>query len=264
MSSYQTIEIERTGAIALVTLNRPDSLNAFDTQMRREFIKAAREVNNDDDIRVVVLTGSGRAFSAGADLAEKVPPEDAGGQAVEDFLNFEYKTGMLAVKDANKPWISAVNGAAAGIGSAYAMVCDLVIMADDAYLYQAFAAIGLVPDGGATWHLARILGRQRAYELIVSGEKLRAERCAELGLCNRVVPAGELVEQAIAQAEMLTTKAPLALRYAKESLNYALEHSLDEVISNEARLQHLCIDSDDSKEGAVAFLQKRKPEFKGR
>ena len=252
MSSYQTIEIERTGAIALVTLNRPDSLNAFDTQMRREFIKAAREVNNDDDIRVVVLTGSGRAFSAGADLAEKVPPEDAGGQAVEDFLNFEYKTGMLAVKDANKPWISAVNGAAAGIGSAYAMVCDLVIMADDAYLYQAFAAIGLVPDGGATWHLARILGRQRAYELIVSGEKLRAERCAEL------------VEQAIAQAEMLTTKAPLALRYAKESLNYALEHSLDEVISNEARLQHICIDSEDASEGVRAFMGKRAPVWKGR
>ncbi len=264
MSTYQTIEIERTGSTALVTLNRPDSLNAFDTQMRREFIEVARQVNADDDIRVVVLTGAGRAFSAGADLAEEVPAEAAGGQAVEDFLNFEYKTGMIAVRDANKPWISAVNGAAAGIGSAYAMVCDLVIMADDAYLYQAFAAIGLVPDGGATWHLARILGRQRAYELIVSGEKLGAERCQELGLCNRVVPAGELLEQALVQAEALATKAPLALRYAKESLNYALEHTLDEVISNEARLQHICIDSEDATEGVRAFMGKRPPVWKGR
>ena len=118
--------------------------------------------------------------------------------------------------------------------------------------------------GGATWHLARILGRQRAYELIVSGEKLGAERCQELGLCNRVVPAGELLEQALVQAEALATKAPLALRYAKESLNYALEHTLDEVISNEARLQHICIDSEDATEGVRAFMGKRPPVWKGR
>jgi len=264
MSDYQTIQIERTGSIALVTLNRPDSLNAFDTSQRQEFVKAAREVNNDDDIRVVVLTGAGRGFSAGADLAEKVSSENATGQATEDFLNADYKLGLLAVRDANKPWISAVNGPAAGIGSAYALACDLVIMADDAYLYQAFAAIGLIPDGGATWHLARILGRQRAYEMIVSGEKIRAERCLELGLCNRVVPAGELVERAIEQAEILVGKAPLALRYAKESLNFALEHTLEEVISNEARLQHKCVDSADAKEGIRAFMGKRDPAWTGR
>ena len=263
MSSYQTIEIERTGNVALVTLNRPKSLNAFDTGMRREFIKAAREVNNDETIRVVVLTGAGRGFSAGADLAEKVSAEDTTGQATEDYLNADYKPGLLAVRDAKKPWISAVNGPAAGIGSAYALACDIVVMADDAYFYQAFAAIGLIPDGGATWHLARILGRQRAYEMIVSGEKIRAERCLELGLCNRVVPAGELVEQAIVQAETLAGKAPLALRYAKESLNFALEHTLGEVISNEARLQHTCIDSEDAKEGIRAFMGKRDPVWKG-
>jgi 2-(1,2-epoxy-1,2-dihydrophenyl)acetyl-CoA isomerase len=144
------------------------------------------------------------------------------------------------------------------------MACDLMVMADDAYLYQAFAAIGLVPDGGATWQLARALGRKKAYELIATGEKLKADDAEALGLCNRVVPGGELVEKAIVWAEEIAEKAPLAMRYAKESLTFAMENSLADVISNEARLQHLCIDSDDSKEGAMAFLQKRKPEFKGR
>ncbi len=262
MSDYKTIEIERTGHVALVTLNRPDNLNAFDTSLRREFIDAAREVNKDGAIRVVVLTGAGRAFSAGADLAEEGGVTDGAG--TEDMLNSDYKFGILAIANAPKPWISAVNGPCAGIGTAYAMACDLMVMADDAYLYQAFAAIGLVPDGGATWQLARALGRKKAYELIVTGEKLKADDAAALGLCNRVVPAGELVEQAIVWAEEIAAKAPLAMRYAKESLNFAMENTLGDVISNEARLQHLCIESDDSKEGAIAFLQKRKPEFKGR
>lgn len=262
MPDYNTILIERTGHVALVSLNRPDNLNAFDTSLRREFISAAREVNADDDVRVVVLTGAGRAFSAGADLAEDGGIVD--GHGTEDMLNSDYKFGILAIDRAPKPWISAVNGPCAGIGTAYAMACDLMVMADDAYLYQAFAAIGLVPDGGATWQLARALGRKKAYELIATGEKLKADDAEALGLCNRVVPGGELVEKAIIWAEEIAEKAPLAMRYAKESLNFAMENSLADVISNEARLQHLCIDSDDSKEGAMAFLQKRKPEFKGR
>lgn len=262
MPEYKTIQIERTGHVALVTLNRPDSLNAFDTNLRQEFSQAARDVNRDPDVRVVVLTGAGRAFSAGADLAEDGGIVD--GQGTEDMLNSDYKFGILAIADAPKPWISAVNGPCAGIGTAYAMACDLMVMADDAYLYQAFAAIGLVPDGGATWQLARELGRKKAYELIVTGEKLSADRAETLGLCNRVVPAGELVERAIEWAEAIAIKAPLAMRYAKASLNFAMENSLADVVSNEARLQHLCVDSDDAREGAVAFLQKRAPEFKGR
>jgi len=262
MSDYTTIEIERTGHVALVTLNRPDNLNAFDTALRQEFVRAAREVNNDPDVRVVVLTGAGRAFSAGADLAEDGGVVD--GHGTEDMLNSDYKFGILAVAEGPKPWISAVNGPCAGIGTAYAMACDLMVMADDAYLYQAFAAIGLVPDGGATWQLARALGRKKAYELIVTGEKLSADNAEQLGLCNRVVPAGELVEQAIVWAEQIAAKAPLAMRYAKESLNFAMENNLSDVVTNEARLQHLCIDSEDAKEGAVAFLQKRQPAFKGR
>jgi 2-(1,2-epoxy-1,2-dihydrophenyl)acetyl-CoA isomerase len=263
MSTYETILIERTGHVALVTLNRPASLNAFDTKQRQEFIRAAREVNADEAIRVVVLTGSGRAFSAGADLTESAGRSENRGQDTEDLLNSDYKPGILAISNAPKPWISAVNGAAAGVGSAFAMACDLTVMAEDAYIYQAFGAIGLVPDGGATWQLVRTVGRKKAYEVMVTGEKISAQKCEVLGLCNRVVPSAELVEQALAWAGEIANKAPLAMRYAKESVQFAVEQPLPDVISNEARLQHLCVNSDDSREGAMAFLEKRTPQFKG-
>ena len=262
MSKYQTVAVERRGSIAVVTLNRPDSLNAFDAALRRELLLAVREVNDDEAVRVVVLTGAGRAFCAGADLAETVTQQEH--FRVEDQLNGEYKPIMLEITGASKPWISAVNGAAAGIGSAFAMVCDLTVMAEDAYLYQAFAAISLVPDGGATWHLARTIGRKRAYEVIVSGEKIRAPKCLDWGLCNRVAPTDRLMEEALAWAEELASKAPLALRYSKQAVTEAVENNLADTISGEARLQHLCLTSSDAQEGVTAFMEKRAPKWQGR
>jgi 2-(1,2-epoxy-1,2-dihydrophenyl)acetyl-CoA isomerase len=137
-------------------------------------------------------------------------------------------------------------------------------MADNAFIYQAFSAIGLVPDGGATWHLARTLGRKRAYEVIVTGEKIRAEKCLEWGLCNRVVPADDLVEEAVKWAQEIAGRAPLSLRYAKQALNAAMEDTVGDTISGEAKLQHICINSEDAAEGTSAFLQKRAPEWQGR
>ena len=208
---------------------------------------------------MVILTGAGRAFCAGADLSEK--SEVA--VDVEELLNNEYKPVLMAITNAPKPWISAVNGAAAGVGSAFAMNCDLTVMAEDAYLYQAFAAISLIPDGGATWHLTRTLGKKKAYELIALGEKLKAQKCLELGLCNRVVPADRLMEEAMALANELVGKAPLSLRYAKQTVNAAMTESVDQTISTEARFQKLCLNSEDAREGAIAFMQKRAPVFKG-
>ena len=262
MGEYESVQVERRGAVAVVTLNRPDTLNAFDEALRRDLLWAVRDINGDDSVRIAILTGAGRAFSAGANLAEQ--PADPEHFRVEDQLNGEYKPVLLEISRAPQPWISAVNGAAAGIGSAFAMTCDLTVMADNAYLYQAFAAIGLVPDGGATWHLARTLGRKRAYEIMVTGERVSADKCLEWGLCNRVVPAEDLLAESLRWAGELATRAPLALRYTKQALNDAMEDSLDETISREARLQHICLGSEDAAEGATAFLEKRAPQWKGR
>jgi len=262
MSEYSTVTVVRHGAVAVVSLNRPDQLNSFNAGLRGDLLKAVREVNNDDSIRAAILTGAGRAFCAGADLTETATnPADF---RVDDQLNLEYKPTLLEIMEAPQPWISAINGAAAGIGSAFAMACDLSVMAEDGYLYQAFTSISLVPDGGATWHLARTLGRKRAYELIVSGEKIRAQKCLDWGLCNRVVPSAELLEQTLAWAQELAGKAPLSLRYAKQALNQAMEDSLPDTISAEARLQSICIDSADAREGVAAFIEKRPPVWQGR
>ena len=262
MSKYETVLVERHGAVAVVSLNRPDKLNSFNGPLRRDLLLAVREVNDDDSVRVVVLTGAGRAFSAGADLADM--PEDKTNFRVEDQLNGEYKPALMEIHEATKPWISAINGACAGIGSAFGMVCDLTVMADDAYIYQAFAGISLVPDGGATWHLVRTLGRKRAYEVIVTGEKIRADKCLQWGLCNRVVPADKLLEETLAWAREIAARAPLSLRYAKQAVNAAIEDSVSETISAEAKLQHICITSADAQEGVIAFMQKRAPVWQGR
>ena len=260
MSKDKAVLTERDGNIAIVRFNRPDSLNAFNSAQREATGEAIAEVNGDDDIRVVILTGTGRAFSAGADLGEV----QQGGLDIETHLNTEYNPLLMSITHSPKPWISAVNGAAAGIGSAFAMNCDLTVMAENAYLYQAFAAIGLVPDGGATWHLARTVGRKKAYELIALGEKLKAQKCLKLGLCNRVVPEDQLMDATLELARELATKAPLSLRHSKQTLNAAMTEPLDQLMSIEAACQALCVASEDSREGVLAFMEKRAPQFKGR
>ena len=262
MSDYETVLVERQGPVAIVTMNRPDSLNAFDFGLRRDLLRAVREVNEDDSVRVVVLTGAGRGFGAGADLTDLTGGDPH--MRVEDYLNAQFKPMLMGITEAPKPWISAVNGPAAGVSSAFAMACDLTVMADDAYIYQAFSAISLIPDGGATWHLVRTLGRKRAYEVIVTGEKISAQKCLDWGLCNRVVPADELLPQTLAWAEELSGKAPLSLRYAKQALNGAIEDSVGDTISKEAKLQHICITSADAEEGVIAFMEKRAPRWQGR
>ena len=263
-ANYETLLIEREGPVARLTMNRPERLNAFDPVMRTEIRDAVTQLNLDPELRVIILAGAGRAFSAGADLAAKEDNPGDPGLSTEQMLKTDYKPALVGIMESPKLWIAQVTGPAAGIGSAYMLACDLVVMAKSAYLYQAFAAISLVPDGGATWHLNRILGPKRAMELIITGEKLSAERCEALGLCNRVVAPEELLANARDWAETLSAKAPLALRYSKESLNYAAEHSLGDVISNEARIQASCISSEDFKEGVSAFMGKRAPVWKGK
>ncbi|WP_150696659.1 enoyl-CoA hydratase/isomerase family protein [Pandoraea terrae] len=260
MSQYQTVLYEVANRVATITLNRPSASNAFNAQMRRELIAAIEAASNDDGVRVAILTGAGRHFSAGADLTEEVSADFLPQFAIED----EFKPGILAITQAPKPFLAAINGAASGVASGYALACDMVLMAENACIHQAFSAIGLIPDGGATWQLINHLGSKRAYELIAMGERLSAERCVNLGLANRVVPTDVLLKEARALAEQLAQRAPLALRYAKQVLRKVMKMELDDAISYEAALQNRLVRSEDAKEGIRAFLEKRQPVFTGR
>jgi len=260
MSDYTAVTIERQGQIAIVRLNRPDQLNAFNGDLRRDLLRAVREVNDDESVRVAVLTGAGRAFCAGADLSEQQPS----GFRVDDQLNNEYKPTLLAITEADKPWISAVNGAAAGIGSAFAMACDLTVIGENAFLYQAFTAIGLVPDGGSTWLLARAVGRKKAYELMIEGTRIKGAEAVSMGLANRCVADDQVLSSAIEWAEQLVLKSPLSLSCTKEALGAAMECDFGTAISVEAELQRTCVASEDAREGAMAFFERRQPIWKGR
>ncbi|MEM8983780.1 MAG: enoyl-CoA hydratase-related protein [Pseudomonadota bacterium] len=261
MSQFETISVARDSAVATVTLNRPDAMNSFDTPMRKELGIAMQQLRYDDDVRVVVLTAAGRAFSAGADLKEGFPEGD---YRVGEQLQQEYRPSFRAITDMPKPVISAVNGSAAGIGLAYALVADITIMADSAFLLSPFTTISLVGDGGCNWLLARQLGYRKAFELSVLSERITAEQALAYGLVNRVVPADELASSTAELAATLAARAPLSLAATKKVMRFAMTASYDETYDFEARTQTELLFTEDNVEGVSAFLEKRTPQFKGR
>jgi 2-(1,2-epoxy-1,2-dihydrophenyl)acetyl-CoA isomerase len=254
------VRSERHGAVALLTIDRPETRNALSDEVARALHRALIAVAADPASRAVVLTGAGGAFSAGADLKEGLPAD----QRVEDVINSRYRPSLELISGMDKPVIAAIPGAAAGIAMSYALACDLIVMAQEGYLLSPFATIGLLPDGGATWFLARRLGYHRAYQLCVEAERIPAERCLALGLANRVVPGAELVEHALGWAADLARRAPLALAATKHAMRQALHLSWGETVAAEARLQNACVRSDDAREAIEAFLAKRPPRFRGR
>lgn len=255
-----TVLYETKGAVATITLNRPDSLNSFDATLRQDLNDATSQAKDDSSIRAVVLTGAGRCFSAGADLKAGFKK----GIDVERMLVEEYKPSLINIAEMEKPVISAINGFAAGIGLSYAMVCDLSIMGESAFLLAPFSTIGLIPDGGASWLLANSVGYKRAYALAIENDRIPAEQCLAMGLVNRIANDESLLRTAQEWAESLALKAPLALSGTKKIMRQAASLSYADAINSEAALQHLCIDSEDSREGITAFLEKRQAKFQGK
>ena len=252
------VRYEQKGAIAVITLNRPDSMNAFQTELRAAVHEAFERARDDAAVRAVVFTGEGRCFSAGADLKAGIDRD------VREILQSEYRPILEIIADIPKPVIAAIPGSAAGIGMSMALQCDLVLMADNAFLLSPFTTISLVPDGGLKWTLVRQLGYRRAFQLSVESERISAERCVELGLANRAVPADELQSTALEWAETLAERAPLSLAATKKVMRFAADHGWGDAYDMEAMLQGELLGSEDNKEGIQAFLEKRAPTFKGK
>lgn len=246
-------------AVALIVLNRPKALNAFNKEMRFALADALSRANIDPAVRAIVVTGEGRGFSAGADVTDVT-----GGRTVEDMLNAEYGAFLSIIQGCDIPVISAINGPAAGIGMTLALTCDLRVMAEDAYLMSAFSNIGLVPDGGLSWLLTQEIGYARAYQLAIEAEKIPARRCLELGLVNRVVPTDDVVANAVDWAKAIATRAPIAMNLTKRAFRAAAQTGLRNAMALEAMLQKTAIASEDCREGVAALMEKRKPQFKGR
>lgn len=253
------VKYEQDGAVAVITINRPDAMNAFTTELSLELQLALEKVHNDESVRAVVLTGEGRSFSAGADLKSGFE-----GRPVYGKLQYEYRPVLSAIASMPKPVISAIPGSAAGIGMSTALYCDLVIMADNAFLLSPFTTISLVPDGGLNWILVRQLGYHRAYQLSVESERIPAQRCVELGLVNKAVPADELQSAALEWAHSLARRAPLSLAATKKVMRHAMDNDWASSFNLEAECQQALAGSEDNKEGVKAFFEKRAPVFKGK
>ena len=256
--NLETVKFEKRDSVALITFNRPEVRNAFNAKMTEDILDALLCAKNDSTIRAIVLTGEGLSFSAGADLSAR----DNKWSDTEAALNEGYLPSLKEIMSMPKPVISAVNGAAAGIGSAYAMACDLTIMSEEAYILQAFSNIGLIPDGGANWFLTNTIGYKLAYQIAIEGERIDSSRCLELGLINKVVPGEALLDEALSWADRLSLRSSQSLKLTKQIMRKALDSSYDDIYDMEAKTQNTLTGSEDNIEGVTAFMEKRQPNFK--
>ena len=259
---YQTLFHDRSGAVATITLNRPEARNALDIVMRKELVAALDEVEADEAARVLILTGAGGHFCSGGDvktMREKRYTAAEGRGRVE-LLN----TMVKRLVDFPKPTIAMVDGYAVGAGSNLALCCDLIVASEGAKFGELFWKIGLVPDGGGTWLLSRMVGLARAKELIFTADVIDAAEAARIGFVNRVVPVAELERATRALAEKIAAGPPAVLRLAKHMVNRAATSDLDAALDLEAFAQGLAIAAEDHQEGLKAFFDKRPPKFTGR
>jgi 2-(1,2-epoxy-1,2-dihydrophenyl)acetyl-CoA isomerase len=261
--SYQSILCEKRDGVLMITLNRPDKLNALTDAMLRELQDAFGTAADDDATRCVLLTGAGKGFCPGQDLANA---QELGGGGAPDYgahIRENYNPLILAMTRMPKPIVAAVNGVAAGAGMSLAMACDVRIASEKASFLQAFINIGLVPDSGSTWLLPRLIGRQRALDLMLSGRKVSAAEALEWGLVNQVVAPEQLMEEATKTAARYATAPTFAIGQLKHNLDCAETRSLEDTLAIEAASQAECGRTADHLEGIRAFLEKRTPVYRG-
>ena len=261
---YNTLLYEKSGNISTLILNRPDKLNALNLELFDELLLALKVINEDDEVKTLILTGAGRAFCAGADLGmiQNLGKEDF----MPKFRRLIQKVQAVtnAIEGLDKPVIGAINGAAIGGGFDIAIACDIRLASEAAVFSEAFIRLGLVPDMGATFRLPRLVGIARAKEIILTGDTISATEAERIGLVNWVVPANQLMEEAKKWAEKLAAGPPLAIKVAKQLLNNAASTDLHSALADEMVAQCQLITTQDHQEGIKAFLERRLPHFHGR
>lgn len=260
MSKFETITLERRGRIAVLTINRPDKLNALNSKVHSEGVAALEDLRRDDSVRVLVITGSGeKSFVAGADISEF-----DGQTPVTQRDSFHERSLFNSIDTFPKPVIAMVNGFCLGGGNELAMACDIRMASENARFSQPEINLGIMCGGGGTQRLPRLVGEGRAMEMALTGDMIDAATAEHFGLVNHVVPADQLEDETMKLAGKIAEKAPIALQLSKEAVKFASRSNLDEGLRREVDLFAICFSTEDKKEGVAAFLEKRKPEFKGR
>ena len=260
MSNYETILIEKRESVAVLTINRPDKLNALNSKVHSEGVAALDELKKDDSVRVLIITGAGsKSFIAGADISEF-----EGKTPVTQRSGFHERTLFNSIDSFPKPVIAMINGFCLGGGCELALACDIRLASANSRLGQPEINLGIIPGGGGTQRLTRLIGEGKAMEMILTGDIINAQTALNLGLVNHVYTAEELESKTFELANKIVEKSPIALQMAKEAVKLASRSNLDEGLRREVDLFAICFSTEDKQEGVAAFLEKRKPVFKGR